>query len=268
MSVEAIALCLHHSQAKGVDKLVLIGIANHEGDGGAYPAIATLELYSGVSRTRVKQALRTLQDLGEIVIHVQKGGSADCRPDRRPNRYDVLVRCPSDCDGTTKHKTRTAGRGVPADSSRESETETTGGTLLPNGGQAYDHEPPLLEPPLLEPPITHAKARDELTARDIVAAYVDKHQEIHNEKPLSRALGRIAREARQLLDEGRRFELVIQAAEKCAEEGHANIGAAYLWVLAEPQRQTARVTVQTESTAASYARLAARFGVQSLELEA
>lgn len=34
MSIEAMAVALHHSKTQGATKLVLLGIANHEGDGG------------------------------------------------------------------------------------------------------------------------------------------------------------------------------------------------------------------------------------------
>jgi hypothetical protein len=42
MSIEAVATVLNHSKARGRAKLVLIGIANHLGDQGAWPSISTL----------------------------------------------------------------------------------------------------------------------------------------------------------------------------------------------------------------------------------
>ena len=44
--------------------------------------------------------------MGEIVCHVNKGGNAETRGDRRPNRYEILVRCPKQCDGSTKHRVK------------------------------------------------------------------------------------------------------------------------------------------------------------------
>ena len=103
MSIESIAACLHHSRASGSDKLVLLGIANHEGDGGAWPSITTLAKYANISERSVQTCIRKLINIGEIVCHVNKGGNADTRGDRRPNRYEILVRCPKECDGSTKH---------------------------------------------------------------------------------------------------------------------------------------------------------------------
>jgi hypothetical protein len=115
MSVEAMAAVLHHSAAKGTDKLVLLGIANHDGDGGAWPSIETLGRYGSCSRTRVKTAIGRLVELGEIAVDRQAGGHQDTRPDRRPNRYRVLLTCPPDCDGTTAHRTNGGHTGDPRD---------------------------------------------------------------------------------------------------------------------------------------------------------
>lgn len=107
MSIESIALALHHSNAKGTAKLVLIGIANHDGDGGAWPTIDTLAKYSGVSRQNVQKALASLERLGEIRRVIQAGGDHNIADHRRPNRYEVLLSCPPTCDGTKHHRTRT-----------------------------------------------------------------------------------------------------------------------------------------------------------------
>ncbi|MFI7587886.1 helix-turn-helix domain-containing protein [Spongisporangium articulatum] len=106
MSVEAISLALHHSRATGTVKLVLIGIANHEGDGGSWPSIATLARYANASERTVQRAIRQLEELGEVVVAIQAGGLADLDHRYRPNRYEVTLRCPPDCDGTTRHRIR------------------------------------------------------------------------------------------------------------------------------------------------------------------
>lgn len=104
------AAVLHHSKAKGTTKLVLLGIANHEGDGGAWPTIETLTRYGSCSRTRVKQAIQDLTAMGELRVDVQGGGNSDTRADRRPNRYTVLLRCPYTCDGSTAHRETNGGQ--------------------------------------------------------------------------------------------------------------------------------------------------------------
>jgi hypothetical protein len=133
VSVEAVAAVLHHSRAKGTDKLVLIGIANHAGDGGAWPTIDTLGKYAACSRTRVKQAIARLVELGEVSVAVQGGGNSDTRADRRPNRYDVLVACPPECDRTYQHRTNGGHTGDSRDDERGSLFDPTGVTrVTPN----------------------------------------------------------------------------------------------------------------------------------------
>ena len=105
MSVEALAVALHHSRATGTAKLVLIGIANHDGDGGSWPSIATLAKYAGVAERNVQAALKKLEQLHEIRRFVQAGGDHRTASHMRPNRYQVLLRCPADCDGSSQHRT-------------------------------------------------------------------------------------------------------------------------------------------------------------------
>ena len=64
MSVEAISLVLNHSKAKGTAKVVLIGIANHDGDGGSWPSHETLARYAQVDERNVRDAIKKLVDLG------------------------------------------------------------------------------------------------------------------------------------------------------------------------------------------------------------
>ena len=104
MSVETLAIVLHHSKARGTDKLVLVGIANHEGDGGAWPSVSTLARYANVEERAVQKALRRLKALGEVSVHVQGGGPSGVPEWRRPNRYSVLLACPATCDRTRNHR--------------------------------------------------------------------------------------------------------------------------------------------------------------------
>lgn len=105
MSVEQIALVLNHSQAVGTEKVLLLGIANHDGDGGAWPSIATLVRYAGISERNVQKALTRLVEAGELRIHVQRGGTLDTPAHMRTNRYEILVTCPAECDRTAQHRT-------------------------------------------------------------------------------------------------------------------------------------------------------------------
>lgn len=106
MSVEAMAVVLHHSRARGTARLVLLGIANHQGDGGAWPSVATLARIANVSESSVHRAIRDLAASGELGIARQAGGGLALKDYERPNRYDVLVSCPMQCDRTMNHRLR------------------------------------------------------------------------------------------------------------------------------------------------------------------
>lgn len=108
MSIESIAIALNHSRAKGTAKLVLLGIANHDGDGGAWPSVGTLARYANVSRQNVQKALVALEGLGEIRRHVSQGGDHNTADYHRPNLYEITLRCPQTCDRTKNHRTQSA----------------------------------------------------------------------------------------------------------------------------------------------------------------
>lgn len=104
MSVESITIAFHHSRARGTAKLVLLGIANHDGDGGAWPSVATLARYARADARSVQRAIDTLEKLGEIRRDRQAGGTIHTAPHMRPNLYHFRLACPSTCDGTRNHR--------------------------------------------------------------------------------------------------------------------------------------------------------------------
>lgn len=106
MSIESVAIALHHSRANGTAKLVLIGIANHDGDGGAWPSVATLAKYAGVDPRSVQRSIEKLEKLHEVRRFVQAGGDHRIADHQRPNRYQFLLKCPIDCDRSSNHRTR------------------------------------------------------------------------------------------------------------------------------------------------------------------
>jgi len=89
VSIESVAACLNVQGLRPVTKLVLLGIANHDGDGGAWPAVQTLARYADVSERTVQRCLRELEQCGHITTIAQAGGSEFLSADRRPNRYLV-----------------------------------------------------------------------------------------------------------------------------------------------------------------------------------
>lgn len=109
VSVEAVSLVLNWSRARGTAKLVLIGIANHYGDGGAWPSIGTLARYANATERTVQRAIEELVALGEVVVHVREGGTRETRADRRPNRYEITLR-PQPVDNSSDGVTPASGR--------------------------------------------------------------------------------------------------------------------------------------------------------------
>ena len=99
MSIEAIAAVLHHSKASGSAKLILLGIANHQGDAGAWPAVSTLARYANITVRQAQKQIRVLEESGEVKIDYQAPEMT-----KHTNRYWVTVRCPKECDGSTAHR--------------------------------------------------------------------------------------------------------------------------------------------------------------------
>jgi Helix-turn-helix domain len=145
MSVEAMALVLHHSNARGTAKVVLLGIANHDGDGGAWPSHDTLTKYAHVDERNVRRTIQHLVELGELRVEVRGGGNHNSRKDRIPNRYYVLVRCPEDCDGTTAHRNGgsvATSRQDHGGSVAPSRSEDDGGSAAPSRQDTGGHTHP------------------------------------------------------------------------------------------------------------------------------
>lgn len=137
MSVESMAIALHHSQARTpTQRLILLGIANHDGDGGAWPSKATLARYAGVTdESTVRKALVELEQLGEIRRHIQQGGTSETPDDRRPNLYLFTLGCPPECDrskhhriGNTPRRTRLGQDETPRGGQAHTPTEPSSGT--------------------------------------------------------------------------------------------------------------------------------------------
>lgn len=96
MSVEKItkALNLVDSRLTPAMRLLIVGIANHDGDGGAFPKVATLARYVGVSERQIQKQLGKLEELGRLRREIQDGGSRDLPDFLRPNRYFVDYETP------------------------------------------------------------------------------------------------------------------------------------------------------------------------------
>lgn len=104
MSFESVAIFMRHSRSTGTARLVGIGIASHDGDGGAFPSHASLSIYANVTEANVAKAIKRLQELGEVAVEVNGGGYADTPHYLRSNRYQITLTCPPGCDGSKQHR--------------------------------------------------------------------------------------------------------------------------------------------------------------------
>ncbi len=103
MSIEVMVNVLHNSKAVGRAKLILLGIANHQGEHGAYPSIATLAKYANCSERSVKRDLKELQEMGELLVENQ---AAPVDKQYKPNLYWVTVSGVTDEAGVTAQVSR------------------------------------------------------------------------------------------------------------------------------------------------------------------
>lgn len=98
---------LHKSKASPRAKLVLLGIANHEGDNGAYPSIKTLATYANASERSVKRDIQELVSLGELSVEKQ---AAPVNNQYKPNLYWVTLSGVTDrASGVTAEVTGVTG---------------------------------------------------------------------------------------------------------------------------------------------------------------
>ena len=108
MSIEAVSVVLNTSKAVGRAKLVLLGIANHLGDQGAWPSIATLARYANASERSVKRDLQELIELGELQVDLQ---SAPTNHQYKTNLYWITLPGVTNRPGVTAEVSRGDGSG-------------------------------------------------------------------------------------------------------------------------------------------------------------
>lgn len=133
MSIAALTLSMYHSRATYSTRLVLIAIANFEGENGAYPSHETIgRLAGGLNRRTVQRAIDELISLGELT---------EIRRDGITNLYKVSISCPDECDRTSNHREKKGGG-----------LETAGGLQTAGGGGVQTAGGAVSRPP--EPVIT------------------------------------------------------------------------------------------------------------------
>ena len=71
MSIQTMTAVWQHSRSEGRARLVLLAIADHQGEIGAWPSIATLAKMVNASERSVQRDIQELQALGELRVEVQ-----------------------------------------------------------------------------------------------------------------------------------------------------------------------------------------------------
>jgi len=119
VSIQSVQAALDVEGLPPGEKIVLVGLANHDGKGGCWPAIATLAKYSGVSYRHVQRLVSNLEDRGLVTVDRHAGGTAETRGDRRTNRYQLHL------DGVTPRSPRDQSHEVTPESPREANGVTS-----------------------------------------------------------------------------------------------------------------------------------------------
>jgi hypothetical protein len=88
MSIEVMNAVWKHSKAEGRARLVLLAIADHQGEIGAWPSIATLSKMVNASERSVQRDISELVKLGELLVEVN---SAPTKTQYKSNLYWVLL---------------------------------------------------------------------------------------------------------------------------------------------------------------------------------
>ena len=76
MSIESVAQALKPRSLTATQKLVLIGIANHDGDGGAWPSMTTLAGYAECSERGDRASSRLCALFPIAIVRSTASGSS------------------------------------------------------------------------------------------------------------------------------------------------------------------------------------------------
>lgn len=98
MSIEVMNAVWRHSKSAGRQKLVLLAIADHQGELGAWPSIATLARMVNASERSVQRDIQELIASGELSVELR---SAPTRHQHKSNRYWVTLAGPDEVTDST-----------------------------------------------------------------------------------------------------------------------------------------------------------------------
>lgn len=88
MSISVMNAVWQHSKSDGRARLVLLAIADHQGEIGAWPSIATIAKMVNSSERSVQRDIQHLQNIGELKVEVQ---NAPTRNQYKSNLYWIML---------------------------------------------------------------------------------------------------------------------------------------------------------------------------------
>jgi hypothetical protein len=125
MSIQIMNAVWRESKSKGRARLVLLSIADHQGELGAWPSIETLAKMVNSSPRSVQRDIQDLIEMGELVVEFR---SAPTYGPYKANRY--FVNLPGVTDGVSE-VTKTASEVTDLDSEvTDLDSEVTAGGVL------------------------------------------------------------------------------------------------------------------------------------------
>lgn len=221
MSVESISRVLNtnYPGLSVTAKFVLVGIANHDGDGGAWPSVATLARYVGLKPRAVQYQIQTLIEAGYLQVDTQRGGTLETRNDRRPNRYTLLFPAVDNSADGVQGAAPRGSNGVQSDVER-------GASPRAHGVQSVAPEPSLNRP---EPPAAEPVDNLGLVVTETARRVVAHREEIGYGPPGVGAINAIRKQvdhdlAIQWLNEGFAVHEIARslASRICEPDAHAS----------------------------------------------
>ena len=99
MSIQVMNAVWKHSQSTGRARLVLLAIADHQGEMGAWPSIATLADMTNASELSVKRDIAELEALGELKVQRRQAPTGG---QYRANLYWVTLKNSEVTDSVNK----------------------------------------------------------------------------------------------------------------------------------------------------------------------
>jgi len=88
MTIQTMQAVWNHSKSEGRARVVLLAIADHQGEMGAWPSIATLANMANASERSVQRDIQKLIELGELQVSMR---AAPTRSQYRANLYWVTL---------------------------------------------------------------------------------------------------------------------------------------------------------------------------------